>query len=279
MSYSIRVADVISDKDAILSLWNNNLQLISEDRFHWIYNLNPLKPVQCWIAGVDGNGESAGTVSLFPREVLIAGRRVKSGIPGYFAVKKQHRVLGPAVLLQRAVVNACSAGGFEFIYACPNKAAEAAFSRTGYRDLGAIGVYSNPLRSAYVLRRYMSPFLANLFGPVVDFSLRAFSLKIFRRRGGNLQLLEVERFDDRIDQLWKSAAHALRVVGFRSGEYLNWRYKDCPQRLFRGFIVCNEKEQVVAYFVSYRDGKVEKIADFFALNSELLETSLGKRLL
>ena len=71
----------------------------------WLYVHNPDGPARAWLAEDDG-GEAVGVAAAFPRRVWIEGREHTCWNLGDFAIRPDHRSLGPAVRLQRAAVAA-----------------------------------------------------------------------------------------------------------------------------------------------------------------------------
>ncbi len=63
-----------------------------------------------------------------------------------------------------------------------------------------------------------------------------------------LELIEVDRFDGRVDRLWEEVSSDYAVIAHRSPRYLNWRYVDNPNAEFT--ILCvKEGEGISGYMV------------------------------
>ena len=96
-------------KTALVKLWTDNMSdggiaAVAEQRVSWLYQENPLGPALTWLVKDDASGAVVGCASLYPRSVSVRGEVVRAGIGIDLAVDKAHRVGGPAVILQRAVV-------------------------------------------------------------------------------------------------------------------------------------------------------------------------------
>ena len=99
MTYTIRIADIHKDKQALLSLWKNNLESSFEERYEWIYQKNPTGPPRCFLLCNEGNDAIVGAITLFPRNFSIQGRLVSAFVCGDLVVERGHRTLGPAIKL------------------------------------------------------------------------------------------------------------------------------------------------------------------------------------
>lgn len=128
----------------------------------------------------------------------------------------EHRVLGPALMLQRALIEAGHKGHrCDFLVAKPNKKALIVFKRLGYRDTGKMKRYVilvNPLS-----RLTKNAFLLNLTNSAFGFLWRVgwavSSLSsIFTAKPG--RKCSVERLDGRIESLGQDLPfHCWRYYG------------------------------------------------------------------
>src|SRR5688572_13867646 len=96
-------------KDALANIWRENMSDsgiagVIDARMDWLYRQNPLGPTATWLVVEDASKEVVGCASLYPRNVWIDGQVMRAGIGIDLAIQKQHRVAGPAVILQRAIV-------------------------------------------------------------------------------------------------------------------------------------------------------------------------------
>src|SRR5262249_284502 len=115
-------------RETLARLWEENLahgkwshDLIVR-RMHWFQEENPAGLARTWMGYHGPDKEIIGSGSFFPRVVHIAGRKLKAGILGDFAVTKAHRIAGAAMSIQRAIANACRQAGVDFLFAFPNSA-------------------------------------------------------------------------------------------------------------------------------------------------------------
>ena len=56
MTYTVRPADIVKDKQALLLLWKRNFENVNEKRYEWIYENNPSGPPKCLLLCHESNG-------------------------------------------------------------------------------------------------------------------------------------------------------------------------------------------------------------------------------
>src|ERR1700739_1060549 len=121
--YTIRALDLKRHKDVVLGIWRKSIPPIPEAKYSWMYEGNPYGPAVGWLL-VDAAGEAVGMTALFPRKVRIEGRDQMAAVAGDFVVNREHRTLGPALMLQKAVVEDLKKHDFDLVYGFPNRPAE-----------------------------------------------------------------------------------------------------------------------------------------------------------
>ena len=84
----------------------------------------------------------------------------------------------------------------------------------------------------YIAKRFRSPLLGRLAGPLGRRLVRR-RLRRMHRRGGDGIVTEVLRFDERFDRFWEERRNDHEIMVVRDSEYLNWRYADHPMGRYR----------------------------------------------
>src|SRR2546428_6826162 len=169
MAYSVHPVDVATDRERILTVWDDPDKAPFGPKFQWIYGDNPAGPAGVWILRDDASGTDVGVSAVFPRLFRWRGRSVRAGIAGDLHVQEGHRRAGPALQLERAVVQGAWARGIEFMYGFPNALAEPVMKRIGFRPLGPRVRYVKILRAEAYLARIGAPaFLARPLAFVLD---------------------------------------------------------------------------------------------------------------
>lgn len=268
MTYSVQPANLTTDKQAMLSVWGSSLTHSSAERFAWIYERNPFGPVSSWVVK-DSESVLAGAASVFPRELQVGSTSVSAGIAGDLAVHKDHRVLGPAVMLQRATVRACESGSFDLVYGFPNPRAEAAERRAGYKVLGPVSRLRRQLRSKRSLARRTGSQVAAVAAPLLDLALRAACREDLIGRGFTFRV--ENKFDSCVDRLWATVSSRLPITGVRTAKYLNWRFTSCPHKHYQVFSMYDSSNELRGYAVYY-------VRDHEAVICDVLATDFGAEL-
>ena len=138
-----------------LELGSRNLQVprdVTLARYPKYYERNPLGPPLLVFARELATGEFVGMSALFPVTLWVQGEAVLGGVAGDFAVDRAHRGLGPALALQRALIDALPANGFHFAYGEPNRFSEPVIARVGYADVGQVTRFVKILRARILAR-------------------------------------------------------------------------------------------------------------------------------
>lgn len=234
--YEVSPADLDADEPIILDLWKRNLPSHTprehEARFDWHHRRCPFGPGRVWLLRTVGAGSVVGTAGLGVRRVWVGGDAIRAGIAVDFAVDREHRLLLPALMLQRAVLRSLDED-LDLIYGLPNDAAIKVFERVGYQTLTTLSRYVKVLHvKRFLAARGGVPKVAlPLIGAVADTGLRLRSPETRRRVRGRV-LKELPAFDGRFDDLWERASAWAGAVGVRTSDFLRWRYTDCPLQTY-----------------------------------------------
>jgi hypothetical protein len=144
-------------RDTLARLWKENLAHESvpeetvERRMRWFQEQNPAGPARTWMGYHGPEKEIIGSGSFYPRDVHVAGQKLKAGILGDFAVTRAHRIAGAAMSIQREIAKGCRDAGADFLFAFPNKASFPIFQRAGYKKIGEAALWVKPLAAGYKL--------------------------------------------------------------------------------------------------------------------------------
>jgi len=278
MNYSVTRADLERNRDEIVLLWKRNFPDLPPERYDWIYQKNPDGKTLTWAALEIGSGSLIGTTSLFPRKMNVAGKTIRVGVAGDFAVNQEHRSSNVAIKLQRAVVASMAQNDLTFLYGISNKKAEPVQLRVGYVLLGKMDRWAKLLKT----RKYLkASHLDGLMSRPLDFIMRSLSKEGRYRRAKGYTIEKLNSFDQRFDQLWKTASTQFNIIGERSKDYLNWRYGRSPHRSYHIFsLIRKDNQEIQGYVVYYLQNRVGFIADMLFLSfGSVLENLLSEFIL
>lgn len=243
----------------ILDLWERNLSPASQDRYCWLYEQGPAISLLLQSA----SGTPVGSTGIMLRTFRIFGQTVQGAQAVDLNVDREHRTVGPAASLQRAVIGEVKAGRLGLIYGFPNPQSEAVSRRVGYKILGDLQRWVKPLSLRPLLAKSKwTRGVAGIGSATLDPVWRLVSPETWARRSRGLRVERVNRFDGRFDRLWETAAARFPIVGERTAEYLNWRFAQCPDEPHETLGVFDEQQQLVAYLVYRRRDRRVFISDF-----------------
>ena len=104
--YVTRDGDALRDRDTVLSIWHGNLG--QEDRiaakYEWFYLGCPYGSPVLQLLHYTPDGADIGTACAGRRRMLWRGEQISAGVLVDLAVLPAHRSLGPALILQQALI-------------------------------------------------------------------------------------------------------------------------------------------------------------------------------
>lgn len=277
MPYTVFKADLKHNKEDIISLWKRNFPYISEERYPWIYENNPAGPASCWLLKETRQNKIVGMTAMFPRRIFCEGKPIHAAIAGDFVIDKEHRTLGPALLLQKAALLNGSGKLFSVLYGFPNKNSELVLLRAGYKILGEVHSLTKPLKSYYYLKKHASiPLVTKAFSFLLDFVLKISSKERYFKNK-EYELEELISFDQRFDRFWEEVWAQFPMIGERTCSYLNWRYTQSPYKNYQILALIQKRNSAVSgYIVYYIVDNIAHICDLLSLDmNEVLDSLLS----
>ena len=257
MGLIVRPVDLETDCEDLLGILETNLpQMEHRKRFDWLYRGAPAGRARSWFVSDEAAGRTIAVASVFPRAVWIDGESRRCGQVGDFAVEREYRTLGPAVMLQRATFEPVDAGELAFCYDCPpDGRGMAPFVRLQMPPTVQTARYAMLLRAERQLSRRLGSFPG---ARLVALAANAVLALRGRSRTAGLDISALEgRFGDEFTAFDETRRTDTPVQMRRSAEDLNWRYRDDPLRTYqvltarrhgelRGFLVLSATADDVA---------------------------------
>lgn len=255
----------------IVRFWREYLPGTPEGRLEWM-NRNPDgKPI--WLLALDKeNDELAGTVSIMPRKMFFNGKAYLAGIVGDFMVDKKHRVFGPAMSLQKTVLESYHKYDLDFIFTIPNNASINLTKMAGFRESIKIRYFIKPVAASYYLERYIHKNLAKIISPFINIALNIFSRDTYLKKHD--WDVEVEKLDDSFDELWDELKTNLnRLQHNRSASVLVWHYLENP--LFKCRIIKSVEKDgktILGYLVFLKQEESIEIIDLLYSDNSVMNS-------
>jgi len=275
MSYSLIKADINLNKNEIFRIWDRNYPGALEKKFKWIYKNNPAGKAHVWLLKHEVSGEFIGITALFPKKFAANGTTLLAGITGDLVVDKEHRSLGPAMMLQKAVISAVQDGTFDFIYGFPNKASEPVFKRAGYQILGERIRLVKILKTAPKLMRLpFGKYWGLLLSPILDAVLRLSSAETWFFLSKKFQCEDIKNIDERFDHLWEKQDFRYNILGERAKSHLKWKFFTKPDNNRIFIIYDSDKKHIKGYIIYRQLEKTIEIRDFLFTSDKEASSAL-----
>lgn len=263
--YSVQRGDAIRDADAVLAIWRGNLG--QEDRiaakYQWFYRRCPWGAPLVELLHHAPSDSFVGVAAAGPRRMIHGSEEWIAGVLVDMAVSGEHRSLGPALMLQKALL----AGGserFSLVYGFPNPKAAAVFARVGYTRLGDMIRYARVLRFAPYLARRMPRPIASVVALAPDVAGRVSTWT----GAGDARSLEAtwsEHVDPRVDDLWRRSAPGNNTMAIRDTAMLRWRFDEAPNRRTRYLWLAEPRGGALrAWFACEPDESLLHVRDYWA---------------
>ncbi len=252
MAYSIERIDVRKDRSRLLDFWERHGDKPLDEKFEWMYVGNPHGDAAVWLLIDDEHNEVVGCQAFFPRRFIHEGQEIRGGAIGDLLVAPEHRALGPAVKLNRAVKGILDREA-DLILSFPNKKAQGVQIRVGFKRVAPLERLVLPVRSARLLQRKGVPAaLSSVVAPVVDMVLK------FRQgRLGAQGAQSSDQLPEGVAELWQRIGTAHSLFGVRDEAYLTWKYEQDVDDRHHWVIVPGEDGPVAAAVYRIGDGELE----------------------
>ncbi|MEW5754795.1 MAG: GNAT family N-acetyltransferase [Pseudomonadota bacterium] len=266
MSYKVVQADLMADKARMLAFWSEHHPKPLERKFQWMYENNPCGRTRAWLLLHGDTDQLVGMGAMFPRQFVADGQCYEAGVLGDLLVHKAHRSLGPALQLQKTILQLLSDGEVALLYGLPNRASEFVFQRIGYQRLGTMRRLVKVICSKTLLGRIKLPsFVQGLIAPVLDVALFLTARETWRSTKRYAIHEDYSVFDERFDALWRSKEAGVHCALRRSAAYMTWKFRDDPDDVNHVFALCAEDDTRLLGCIIYAvNGRTVEIREFIA---------------
>lgn len=271
MGIVIREADLPADRDILLDTLLRNRDpggnALRQARFEWSLSRNPYGRPRAWLA-IDGNsGRVIGSVSAFPRRVLINGVGTLGWNGGDTSIDQEFRTLGAALKLRRTVKECVDRGEMPFLYSHPVDRMRAVLEKIGHANIGRLARHGLILRfDRFVYQALGKNFFSKTLAVAANPLLQAWSWKgsLLARDDVVVRIQEQNDFTDDFTDLFNRVAPKYPVIAERDAKFLAWRFGQNPLHPdFRVF--CLEAGGGLrGYAVVELKGDGARILDFFS---------------
>lgn len=269
MEYRIEKVDALVHRERILSLWQENFPgLQGAQRFVWMYANNPGGVPDVWFLLTPDN-QAVGMVAVCRRRFIGGGRELLAGQAMDFVVNKAHRALGPALQLQRKVLQDVREGNVDLVYSFPNKNSKQVLKRAGFTEYGIFQRWTLVLRPSYVVHKHIAnALLATFIGRITDmlYQVKYLILPMKNRNatGIEAQLMGV---GDAFAEIWENRDPVSTIIGERNAQYQQWRFGELSPSPACCFMV-KRQTTVLGYIIFQDDNGHVTALDYMAGNQK-----------
>jgi len=269
MGIVIRAADLPADRDTLLDTLLRNREpgdnALRQARFEWSLSCNPYGRPRAWLAIDESSGRVIGSVSAFPRRVLVNGEAVLGWNGGDTSIDREFRTLGAALKLRRAVKECVDRGEMRFLYSHPVDRMRVVLEKVGHVIIGKLARHGLILRFDRFVNRAMGKnFVAAMLAQTANPLLQAWSWQgnSSARGGALVRVQERNHFGDEFDALLARVAKNHPVLAARDARFLSWRFLQNP--LHAEFIIFHLKAEgrLRGYAIVDLKGDGARILDF-----------------
>jgi hypothetical protein len=259
----IREADLNFEGAKIAAALTKYLNPLADTpRFEWLYKRNPHGAVRVWLAS--DNDDIIATAAAFPRRAYISKIERLVWVLGDFCVSGRHRTLGPAVALQRALLQACDRSGVPASYDFPSSAMTAVYKRLNIEPSGRM------IRMAKVLRvdskareRISNEWLKKTVVPLGNAILQVTSAAFDPSVDKTLKIsLQDGSCGPEFDGLAQRVGVSFDFCVRRSADYLNWRYFENSYKK-HGLMTAERDGALLGFVIFSQNGLNGELVDLF----------------
>ena len=270
VAIAIRRADLEGDREllihAVAAYINPKADAV---RFDWMYQQNPAGKARAWIATEQGSREFVGMASAFPRRARVGGCTVSVWVLGDFCVMDKYRSLGPALQLQRAIIDECVEQRIGFYYDFPSMSMMAIYQRLKVIGTTRMIRLARPLRLDRQVQHFIRwRVLARWVSHVGTFLLNL-TLPRVQTVAGVTVGMHGGPFGHEFTELAETVGERHGGCLERNADYLNWRYSDQTGSRYVT-MTARRGTRLTAYVVFHRTSDDAEIVDLFGAEDFLV---------
>ena len=225
-----RVADYnATDEEALLAfrsaMYGTNAIVAGSAHLRWLYGENPeVSRPPIWLFKKDGIIHAQQCA--VPVKLAVRGVERSATWATELMVEPRYRLRGVGAVM----LNVCSEGQGLMLGLEVSDDAAKTMLRDGWSELGTLPLFVRPLVPSRLLEKRLRNRWAIRCGSLADLPLRVADGAIATlTRRSTCQLRRVDRFDDRVEVLYRHAVRHYEIIARRDCEVLNWRYRRHPE--------------------------------------------------
>lgn len=233
----------------------------------WEYRQNPHNPgsESVWVA--EGAGRIVGLACGIPVMVRWRGETVRACWFLDLMTLPAWRGRGIFRELTELMIEEAVRDSISIFLSFPNDQSGPLLRRRGWPDITILPGMIKGLRFLPLLRKPSLRRISRVIAGVPLFARQLMgrsSIPEGADGATDLEIREIDSFDDRFDLLFEEASGTCDFIVVRDARYLNWRYVECPHRAYT-ILLAEEGSDLLGYIVlavGRRPGGKGYIVDF-----------------
>lgn len=218
---------------------------VTPAEWQWRMFMNPAGPAISRVAVLKETGRIVGHLAALPIELKVADSCRKIFFLVDSVVEPAYQGRGIHAVLTMQISKIASTQWAALLTGLPNTQAYGPNLKLGGTQILTMSVYLKVLNWAGVIRARLH---ANLLARSADLLAKALRRATSRTTTGSFVIEEVQRFDEKLDELWKRISPRFTVCANRTSKLLNWRYFDRPDSSYSVFSISAD-DKWVGYIV------------------------------
>ena len=233
----------------------------SLDVLKWEHQQN-LQGLNSIYYAIDRETKDIAAIYTYLPVILTCMGKIVNGMQSFDTLTdKRHRSKGLFIKLASKIEEEERMKNNELVYGFPNENSVHGFvKKLGFNYFGEVPILIKPFRITYFLNKILKR-------KETDYSQSNCSILIPRPPGlkKNFEIKEIEEFDEKYNELYKSVVSQIPIGVNRNAEYMNWRYIAKPGEMYAryGLYENNRLSGVVVFALKYKHGgKIGYLMEF-----------------
>ena len=226
------------DEVKILSLFPSKHGFRTMEWWQWHFKKNPAGEAIIWVA--EAEGEIVGHQSWIPKKLKLFSQNVIVGRSGDSRIKAEYRKQGIFTELLLKGPDSAAKKGWSFFIGLPNKNSRPGLIKIGWLDVCKVPKLINvlqPDRVSQVIRKEGGMVIGTAVGTISKLNRLRLPKRVKAISRDDLTIVEEKKFDGSYDDFWKRVSQYLKIAIILSSDYLNWKYRDNPERKYTVYTV------------------------------------------
>jgi hypothetical protein len=249
----VQIKNLQEYTNSILLLWKRCEAPYDINHLKWLSEGNPYGRTETFALCDEDTNEIEGCGSIYPAVFSYESTKIRAGICTNFFVDKKHRLIGPALRIQKEIVLHLCRNDYDIGFVYPNENAGIIFQRVGYEFIGASKYWVKITRwDEQVMKIVNKRWLAQLCGPIIDRLMIKLQEGDYQLTHNNYRIEVANTLPNRHYTLQSESNYQNIVIPDSNSEFIRWQYgegKSKSQHLY--FILSSKSNGQIENYAIY----------------------------